>query len=93
MRHPFCGRTCASKYGDYVYPRYCKRVGCNKTTFVEQNGYVHPYCGRSCADIALSQMNQIGSVIDLETTIEQLNPLSSPLSTTSNSTILSDFCE
>ncbi|GBB92116.1 hypothetical protein RclHR1_19680006 [Rhizophagus clarus] len=93
LRHPFCGRTCASKYGDYKYPEYCKRIGCNKTTFVERNGYVHPYCGKSCAHITLSQIKQNGSVVDLEITNEQLNPFSSRLSTSSNSTILSDLCE
>ncbi|CAG8449245.1 14355_t:CDS:2 [Funneliformis mosseae] len=56
-RHPFCGRTCASQYGDYKY-KNCKRVGCNNSPFVDANGRVHPYCGKTCAnhDIA-SRMN------------------------------------
>ncbi|RIA94393.1 hypothetical protein C1645_760322 [Glomus cerebriforme] len=93
VRHPFCGRKCASKYGDYIYPSTtCKRVGCNNPTFVEPNGRVHPYCGRSCAHIdQMNPLSQDGLLLDLGNTTEQLNP--SPALSTTNSTIVSDLGE
>jgi len=70
IRHPFCGKICASKYGDFVYapdpnlPRVtvCTRAGCNKPPYVEKNGRYHPYCGRTCASVTKHSLPQMDSL-------------------------------